>query len=887
MLRTLPRFPLLPAVLSVFASAAAPQDRRFDDEALQPLAARLASYAEARAASRGVDDARAALAAELEALATEEEHPLARPSDLGRAVWLSKGYGEAKLKKGKVAEDVFEHGSFAGEGMELAYRVPKKYDARGASYPLILAIPARNETPAEHLRARWTLPAILDGAVLLCPEMPRDRDWDRVMVAGRPGGLSHVLTALRFAAERFAVDFDRVYVVGHGKGVPAAVAVGNYGPQRFAGVAGRAGEPGEQGPENFSNLPTYFAGGGAKAAAFERAVRDAGFDNCRLAPTGDEQDLWDWIQANPRRTYPTRVTLAVGTPFPTRAYWLRVAPTASDARMTATIERGTNTVALDGHGVSHVTLYLNDALVDLDQPLRVLRNGAEQEVAVERGFLSTLDLLADGTSDAASVYVAEAVLELTEDAIAPRDDAPPADEEYQERLAGAGLDVERLWELHLWCESTDRAAKGRAVLRRLLRVDPDHEAARQALGHLRSRGGWFVSRESFERFEEGQDEAAAKSRGYVKHKGVWMHPADRARASKGLVRDRETGLWLSAEERRKLAKGWVRQDLDWIPPEEAALADDGLWRVDGEWFDLRVANRRRAKIDSMWRIPLPAVLLHTTADRDVSLRAAEHMTRALADLRKVFGAEPELPLSAAVLRDEEQFDRFAFGDPDGRRRATHAGRRHLVHYGFFAESWFPPVEGKREFRGMGVCYWDTLAPHGDLYGVHSARLAIGLSYVDALDPSPKAVRGALPDGPGREYYDAYRAEKTLPEWLRYGGAVYAERFFEDTYVEGDGDRWWTRKWSVDNLKGRGGLRPLDEVFAFRLDPDDRDDALKLLIEAGLVVAFAVDGGCAPVDEAHAKLKAALASGRFRPSHAKELREAIGENRPALEAFAGL
>ena len=87
-----------------------------------------------------------------------------------------------------------------------------------------------------------------------------------------------MLTSLRVAAERFAVDEDRVFVAGTGKGVPAAVAAGHTSPQRFAGVIGWAGDAGELGPENFLNLPTLFAGGAAKARAFRDKAVELGLD---------------------------------------------------------------------------------------------------------------------------------------------------------------------------------------------------------------------------------------------------------------------------------------------------------------------------------------------------------------------------------------------------------------------------------------------------------------------------------------------------------------------------------------------------------------------------------------------------------------------------------
>lgn len=861
------------------------------DGDLKPIAEGLAAYLEARASTVGLDEAKAELAGSLATLGKlgEGGHPLRRSAALARALWLSRDYPGAKLRKGKVTSDTFAAGSFGGEGLEYAYRVPREYDPSGSGYPLILAIPDEDETPADHLRDSWSSSQLRDGAIVVCPTMPEERaEWDQVMVNGRPGGLCHVLAALRLAGERFAVDFDRVYVAGRGKGVPAAVAAGNYSPQRFAGIIGRSGDAGELGPENFSNLPTFFAGAGAQATAFQQAAREAGYDNCTLRPTGKEEDAWGWILRSPRRTNPESVTLVVGTPFPTRAYWLRVAPIAPDARAKATIDREANSIRIDGQGISHATLYLNDALIDLDRPVQVLGNDVLETANIARRLSTTLDLLHDGTSDAGCVYVAEVVFSLRPDrAPSAPESVAGRDAELEERLAAASADVAKLWELHEWCCTTERLAESERILQRILRLAPDHAAARQALGHAGAAGRWFPSTGTLERFQRGQDEEIAKARGYVKHQEVWMHPDERALAGKGLVKNFETGQWTSAADRRRLEKGWARQDLEWISPEEVPNLDDGLWLVDGEWLDSREANQRRSRIDTMWRIPGPEVLLHCTVSRDVAARAAEQMGRALEDLRRVFGAEPRLPLEVAVLRDEEQYDRFAFGDPDGRRLATHVGRLHVVHTAFFAESWFPRSGGKPRFAGMGVCYWNADAPYGDNYGVHSARLAVGLSYVDALDPSPKAVRRVLSRGPSPEYYAAYQAEKKLPAWLRYGGAVYAERYFRDPAVAADGDAWWARAWSIDNLKSRGGMRPLAEVLEFPLDPEDREDGLKLYLEAGLLVAFIVDGECAPVTEAHQALKSALVAGRVQPRHLTALTEAVTAHQAELKTFAGL
>lgn len=887
------RFALLLAVLCQLATGGIAQsDRRWKDAELAPLGKSLGAYLEARASALGIEKAKSDLAKSLGDLrrASDGADPLRQPADLQRALVLSRDIAKLTVNKGKVSQDVFTDCSLDGKGLDFAYLLPKDYDAAQKGYPLLLLIPDEGESPAEHIRNFWISRDILENALLVAVAMPKNQgEWARVMVNGRPGGLSYVLTGLRMATERFAVDPDRVYVIGRGKGVPAAIAAGNYSPHRFAAVLGRAGDAGDIGPENFSNLPTWFSGAGARASTFQETARSAGHDNCEIDATGTEKELWAWIQKHARQSNPKSVTVVPGDPFPTHAYWMRVAPSATFARARGTLDRATNSVTIQAEGVSHVTLYLNDALLDLDKPLRIVCNNVERRLLAPRNLQTMLDLLLDGSSDAGAVYVAQAVVPTAADPGGAATLSAPAagDAEFASAFQAAGNQVDKLWDLSQWCKSTQRDAQSELVLRRLIRFAPDHENARAALGHQFEKGQWFTTQAALDRFKRSQDPVIAAAKGHIEFKSLWMHPQERAPAGKGWVKEQESGWWITPADRKRLTEGWARQDLEWISPQETPRLDEGLWRVEGEWVDLTTANERHARIDGMWRIPSADVWLHSTADRDTCTKALVHMSRAMEDLRKVFGAEPMLPLRVAMLRDEEQYDRFAFGDPDGRRRATHAGRLQAVHSAFFAESWFPRVEGKLEFSGMGVCYWDALVPNGDLFGVHSARLAAGLSYGEALDPSPKAVRQAQGSGPQPGYYAAYQAEKALPAWLRWGGAVYAERFFRDDKVAAGGDPWWARAWSLDNLKRAGGMRPLAEILAFPIDPENRKGSQKLLIEAGLVVAFIVDGNCAPVNAAHAEFKTALAAGKLHPNDVKALTEAVLAHEAEMHAFAGL
>ena len=318
---------LYAAFLGVLHPALAQEPRRWKDAELQPLAKSLAVYLDARAAGLGIEKAKTDLAASFEALrrASEGVDPLHQPLDLQRALALTNDLSKVVVNKGKVSQDLYKDCSLDGAGLAFAYQLPKDYDPLQKVYPLILAIPDENEAPAEHIRAQWISREVQEGAILVAVQMPKNQgEWARVTVNGRAGGLSYVLTGLRMASERFAVDSDRIYVVGRGKGVPVAIAAGNYSPHRFAAILGRAGDAGEIGPENFRNLPTWFAGGGARATKFQEEAHSRAYDNCMLVPTGSEAELWAWIQKHPRQTNPKTVTVAPGDPFPTFAYWMRI-----------------------------------------------------------------------------------------------------------------------------------------------------------------------------------------------------------------------------------------------------------------------------------------------------------------------------------------------------------------------------------------------------------------------------------------------------------------------------------------------------------------------------------------------------------------------------------
>lgn len=364
----------------------------------------IADWLDARIKKLDVVETKEALRAALEKWSKKRgvdgRDPLSLTEDLEAALWFSYGYDKAKgIKKGKVAE--IESVNADSQKINFAFWAPAKYRPTEGPYPLVICIPAEGETPTAHLTERWVDANVRDGAILACVPMPEELpDWTSKK------GLANFFAVMRDVTTSYAVDFDRIYVAGRGAGVATAMEIASRFPDRFAGVIGRTGDAATLGPENFRNMPTFFAGAGKVASEFQTACKDAGHDNVTLEPEAQEPAIWAWIQSHPRNGNPTKITLKPGTPFPERAYWLSVTPTDTQALITAEIDRAANKVTVEAKGVPQVTLSFNDLLVDLDKPVKVVCNGVEHEDLIPRNLEVFLERVRVTSNDPGKLYTA-------------------------------------------------------------------------------------------------------------------------------------------------------------------------------------------------------------------------------------------------------------------------------------------------------------------------------------------------------------------------------------------------------------------------------------------------------------------------------------------------
>jgi len=476
---------------------------------------------------------------------------------------------------------------------------------------------------------------------------------------------------------------------------------------------------------------------------------------------------------------------------------------------------------------------------------------------------------------------------------------PPAAlvaDEFADRLREARGDVDALWDLANWCEARGMMKERDRALQSLLRTSPEDRKARELLGHVHYDGQWFTSEKRLasykkkkEREEKARREKEAKAKGWVRYQGDWVDPADIEFLERGWVRG-DDGAWLSPEDKQKLDEGWMRQDLEWVAPAELSKIGEGLWKCGDEWLTLEEADAYHADLDHWWRIPGHRFIVWSTCERQLAKKALKLADDTHLDMQRLFGTAPTERPSVLVLRDLDQYLAFS---KDG---LGQLGKSLLGHDSlrgtYFPDLW---LDEDGAFVGVGVAYWSVANPGEDRWGSLWVRHAAAQSFVEALDSSPGA-RAELTDGGGPEaFVGGFWEEKHIPGWLRFGAASYAERYFIDPNPGNGNDSYWPRKWSAGEVKQKGGLQPLDDLFEFRLSMDDTDKALHLLNQVGLLVAFVLDGEHPAMNKELEKFHKAMALLAKDPKKGpaavdkavSSLQRALKKNRKALAEFAGL
>jgi len=470
------------------------------------------------------------------------------------------------------------------------------------------------------------------------------------------------------------------------------------------------------------------------------------------------------------------------------------------------------------------------------------------------------------------------------------------DAEIDAKINAAGRDVAKLLELATSFTSSSQADAAARVYRKVLEIDAGNEAAHKGLRHQYYDQKWFESFAELTKYRR-EETARMKEKGLARFKEEWVPEGDVPFLTMGWTKGSD-GTWRNPVElaREEQIAEWQAagyefraDDNSWIAPADKDKWAAIQWKCGNEWVDMAKANEYHSRLGQWWQVAGEHFVVWTTCDWDGGNQARWYADRIHGELVRLFGIAPRRKPHFIVLNGLAQYNQVAGGTPP---LIPESEGISSVHGAYFADLYFDTSARPPQFLGAGVSFWDRKDQKLAGWGPYFLRWAAAQSFVEAIDPSWTAIGERIAAGVGAEIPSAapFWNEKRIPRWMRYGAASYAERFLRNPEAAEGADPWTLRAFALGELK-KGGLRKLEEIFAFRPDVNNLDGTGRLYHEAGLLVAFLLDG--APGDRTlaakHEAFKKALQSAPKAEvaQAAGALQKALAENEPAIRAFAGL
>ncbi len=474
---------------------------------------------------------------------------------------------------------------------------------------------------------------------------------------------------------------------------------------------------------------------------------------------------------------------------------------------------------------------------------------------------------------------------------------PAEDPDLDAKITAAGTDVAKLLELAASSATAGHEDAAKRIYKKVLDLDANNEVAHKGLRHQLYDGKWYDSFAELSKFKR-EEAAKMKQKGLVRFEEKWVAEADMPFLVMGWKQD-DKGAWTDPvevarkqDDAKKAADGlrFRADDNSWIAPADVEKWTALQWKCGDEWLDMAKANAWHASLDHTWELVNDHWLVSTTCDWDGGNLARWHADKAWVELVRLFGMEPQRRLDFVVLNSLEQYNQASGNTPV----FPEAEGFSSMHGAYFADVLFDEEAKPPRYQGCGVSYWDRKDEKVATWGPLWSRWAAAQSFVEAIDPSWVAVADWINNDSKVDpivFATAFWAENKIPRWLRYGAASYVERYMKDPLAAEGADPWKLRAFAFGELAKGEKMHKLEDVFAFKLDLKDLPGSSRLYDEAGLVVAYLLDG--APNDKELAKdlqaFQAALKAGA-KPgvtAAATTLQKALAKHERDIKKFAGL
>ena len=330
----------------------------------------------------------------------------------------TRAYGAAKVETDKIIHRTAKS-DYNGEEFTYALHLPEKYDS-SRSWPMIVTLHGTNRRGDPRAGADWigawrSCREARENWILLAPTTTR-HTW-----SCRPGH-SYVLTALRLVMDELNVDPERICLDGMSMGAGGSFDLAQYYPDRWAALGPRCNAPDVRQKrdktyvpmlcENFWNVPIYWIVGAKDEKIpldIVHAARDAivgmKYDlvykevpgGGHVWDHGDDGVVLAWFAKRKRPTYPEEVVWKTYEKEFSRAYWIEVldrtagtpivygrldmngkeSERRTEIRPPVLVRatRAGQAIDLRCEEAKELRVWLDDAMVNLDQPVTIRVNG--------------------------------------------------------------------------------------------------------------------------------------------------------------------------------------------------------------------------------------------------------------------------------------------------------------------------------------------------------------------------------------------------------------------------------------------------------------------------------------------------------------------------------
>lgn len=190
------------------------------------------------------------------------------------------------------------------------------------------------------------------------------------------------------------VNPNRVYLMGYSAGGDGVFQLAPRMADYFGAAAMMAGHPNETSPLGLRNLPFALFMGGKDAAYKRNQVAAEWKVQLRELQSKDPQGYTHWVEIFPdhahwmqkddavgvpwmhqynRRQHPERIVWKQDDVWHDRFYWLKIPESVKKDRAETIASVNQQTFHIDKAETAKLSILLNDSLVDLDQPVRVVQ----------------------------------------------------------------------------------------------------------------------------------------------------------------------------------------------------------------------------------------------------------------------------------------------------------------------------------------------------------------------------------------------------------------------------------------------------------------------------------------------------------------------------------